>query len=155
MGALLFSLLLPARHSVHHHADCWNHSGEHYFLKIPPQGSPAAQYKDGGYAAASAIELYKNHTWSSSVWLLVKTIADFLALPHAVLHIHCIWYLAVWGVKPVVAHQTSWLESTGYTFDKTEALCVIMSLRMLILIICNAFWTACSVKTAYKLTRVV
>ncbi len=24
-------------------------------------------------------------------------------------------YLTVWGVKPVVIHQTSWLESTGRT----------------------------------------
>ncbi len=58
-GALLFSLLLPAQHFVHHHADCWNHSGDDYFLKIPPQGSPVADYKDRGYAAAPAIELYK------------------------------------------------------------------------------------------------
>ncbi len=26
---------------------------------------------------------------------------------------HFILYLTVWGVEPVVTHQTSWLESTG------------------------------------------
>ncbi len=29
------------------------------------------------------------------------------------LFIHFILYLTVWGVEPVVTHQTSWLESTG------------------------------------------
>ncbi len=31
----------------------------------------------------------------------------------AVVDIHFILYLTVWGVEPVVTHQTSWLESTG------------------------------------------
>ncbi len=26
---------------------------------------------------------------------------------------HFLLYLTVWGVEPVVTHQTSWLESTG------------------------------------------
>jgi len=29
-----------------------------------------------------------------------------------------ILYLAVWGVEPVVTHQTSWLESTGVKLEK-------------------------------------
>ncbi len=28
-------------------------------------------------------------------------------------HLIFIMYLTVWGVEPVVTHQTSWLESTG------------------------------------------
>ncbi len=28
-------------------------------------------------------------------------------------YFHCILYLTVWGVGPLVTHQTSWLESTG------------------------------------------
>jgi len=31
--------------------------------------------------------------------------------------LHFIKYLTVWGVEPVVTHQTSWLESTGVNLN--------------------------------------
>ena len=40
-----------------------------------------------------------------------------------------IQYLAVWGVEPVVTHQTSWLESTGECMSHAQAMIKCALLR--------------------------
>ncbi len=37
-------------------------------------------------------------------------------------HFHFIQNLTVWGVEPVVPHQTSWLESTGVCGNRQSAI---------------------------------
>ena len=46
-------------------------------------------------------------------------------------------YLTVWGVEPVVTHQTSWLESTGGSLDQTSA-------HGSEQVTCQSFVTACA-----------
>jgi len=47
------------------------------------------------------------------IWTLVALHHAWICTLLALRSFYFILYLAVWGVEPVVTHQTSWLESTG------------------------------------------
>ena len=44
-------------------------------------------------------------------------------LSHVVCALFFILYSTVWGVEPVVTHQTSWLESTGVCGVRQSVVC--------------------------------